>query len=1554
MLSSFVGVDSSWPQKLRLMILPIVLAAVPAHADQYDVLRTNWVSIITGMTNFAVGATNNYNTNDPYVAAAINSNVIYATEYEGYMTANTNTNYLFSNITNVGSNADSSFIVSTYQQLEEMAQAYVLQGSSLQGNQALLSNIIKGLDWMNANWYNSNTPHDLTSQFPKTWNWFDLEISGAQYLVNTVSLVYTNLTSNQITAYMAAVNQQEQYNANTPTNTPHFTGANCANKANVITVAGVLLKNGTQVGEGASSYGSIVFPFVTNGDGFYTDGSFVFHSQTNIAGSNPAYIGGFAYNSGYGISLLDIVPPTLQMLSGSAWDITNSTSPSYSSNWTNLIAWVYNSYEPIVYDGGAMTLCDGRQRVYNYPEFARGHNVMEDVLRISSFVPPADAAKMQSMVKYWAQKDTNYPFLYRCSLPVLPAAEILMTNSNVTPLPELTGNFPFPNMDCMVHLKPGWGFGIEAYSTRRCNYESINNENYWGWHQGDGGTYLYNADQGQYSDGFWWTVNPYRLPGTTVDSQQSLTNSQDAGRVSTESWVGGVSWNGYGAEGMQLNDSNALQNSLVAKKSWFLFTNEVVCLGAGITSPSNHVIETIVDNRCISSAGNDALSLNGTNFDVTIPTSNSVSGINWAHLTGRVPGSDVSYYFPTSATLQVLREQRSGSQANVMTNGSTTVITNNYITLWFNHGAKPTNATYSYVVLPGYSAALASYYSTNPQITVLENSTNAQCVRHTQLGITAANFWQSASYTSGGITVNSKASVLAQQSGSTIDLSLSDPTQTNVGTISVSFSNTGSNSLTSADLGITNIVTSSTNVGFTAIVNNSFGKTFHARFSTSTNSPPSVSVTSPLNNAALTNPSSITISASAAGSNGSSIAGVAFYDGATLLGSSSTAPYSIVETSPVSGVHSYTAVATDNNGLQTMSLPVLISVTTYLPPTANSETFSTMTGAPVMIDLSTLATDSLTPASMLYFSTGSASNGTVVVTNGHYAVFTPTPGYSGPASFTYSVNNTAPNSTILLNYNFETNSGTTNGSVVNDASINSNSATLLVTGTGSASFANTGFTNLSPQITNCLTILQSTNGGVEIPKSLPPTTLNFTNQNWSISGWFNNSSTNNMHTIFQIGSASGKSPSALTFYVETNSYLRLNDYFTNSSTNGSITIPASSTITNKVSTNTWYQFVVTSSNNLIAVYLNGTNIASATNPIITYSNNLVSFGGVTNTSAVWYRWFNGSLADMAVFNTALSSNQVTSLALMPVANFGGLSSSNVISVNVTASATITLSNTNQIYTGLAEPVSSSVSPTNALPVLLTYSNALYPSSTNAPTNSGTYSVTAGISNSSYFGSATGTLIITPANPVIVISGGTNVPYNGYPSSVSANVSPSGIPLTVTYNGVTSAPTAVGTYSVIASNTADGVNSNWIASATNATLTIYDPISAWRQAYYGSTDNSGSAASTSQCGNGFDNNAAYTFGVNPTNPITTPLLSVSNGSNNSITLSFTALSAGTAAGYSGLTRYYNLESSTNLSDPNSWSPVSGFSNIIGSNQSVVLLTNTTSQSKSFFRLKAWLQ
>lgn len=95
---------------------------------------------------------------------------------------------------------------------------------------------------------------------------------------------------------------------------------------------------------------------------------------------------------------------------------------------------------------------------------------------------------------------------------------------------------------------------------------------------------------------------------------------------------------------------------------------------------------------------------------------------------------------------------------------------------------------------------------------------------------------------------------------------------------------------------------------------------------------PTVSLTSPANNATFIPPATITLTATASDDNGT-ISRVDFYSGTMLIGSATENPYSYVWQNVPAGNYVLTAVATDNENFATTSSPVNISVSTTNIPT---------------------------------------------------------------------------------------------------------------------------------------------------------------------------------------------------------------------------------------------------------------------------------------------------------------------------------------------------------------------------------------------------------------------------------------------------------------------------------------------------------------------------------------------------------------------------------------------------------------------------------------------
>src|SRR5690606_12067097 len=78
------------------------------------------------------------------------------------------------------------------------------------------------------------------------------------------------------------------------------TGANRAWRAVIIGVRGIVGENDDKIAAARDGLSNI-FDYVTSGDGFYVDGSFIQHNN-------------ISYNGGYGLSLLEVVSQLMALL----------------------------------------------------------------------------------------------------------------------------------------------------------------------------------------------------------------------------------------------------------------------------------------------------------------------------------------------------------------------------------------------------------------------------------------------------------------------------------------------------------------------------------------------------------------------------------------------------------------------------------------------------------------------------------------------------------------------------------------------------------------------------------------------------------------------------------------------------------------------------------------------------------------------------------------------------------------------------------------------------------------------------------------------------------------------------------------------------------------------------------------------------------------------------------------------------------------------------------------------------------------------------------------
>ncbi len=779
--------------------------ASASGGNEYETLRLKYKFMLTGG--------NAFNPSDPDISVKIAAIDAAAGANWSQMDTAPSRTSLWSDLT---STSQSHVIAENYIRLKSMALAYSTHGSALEGDAALLSDTIGGLDWMYANRYNTTvTPYD---------NWFSWEIAIPRELNQIVVLLYDELSPAQMANYMSAVERFSPDPTVCTTSTGGYqeaTGANRANKAAVVAVRGLIVESAAKL-ELARDALSQPLTYVTEGDGFHADGSFIQH-------------GNKAYTGAYGLDLIAFLSDILYVTQGSTWEVTDP-------NIAHVYEWIYKSFEPLFYKGAFMDMTRGRIiAIESAEDHVTGHGLIRTLAAMTQFAPPVDAANYKSMIKAWVAQDTYLDFYANpdTSLFELNAAQAIAADTTIAARPLPAGVFPYNAMSRTSFYGDGFAFGISMTSNRIKNYEVINGNNLKGWYTGYGMTYLYNSDLDQYSDNYWPSVNMYRLAGTTVDTK-AKADTEDYNLFSSRNWVGGTKLGPFGTTGQELND---VSTNLEAKKSWFMFDDEIVALGAGISNSSQsgngwdgkpRTVETIVENRKLNASGSNALTVDGVAKSTALPWTEAMGGVSWAHLAGSSAGADIGYYFPGGAQLKGLREARTGSWQSMDASGTPAPHTRSYMALWLDHGANPTNATYSYALLPGKTSTQVAGYAADPDYTVLANSPAVQAVKEEGLGVVGANFWTDAytTVTADGenyLTSNKKAAVMVKESAGEITVSAADPTQANTGTITIIVHRSAS-SIVSADPGIT-VQQLSPSIIFTVNVNQAKGKTFQASFS---------------------------------------------------------------------------------------------------------------------------------------------------------------------------------------------------------------------------------------------------------------------------------------------------------------------------------------------------------------------------------------------------------------------------------------------------------------------------------------------------------------------------------------------------------------------------------------------------------------------------------------------------------------------------------------------------------------------------------------------------
>ena len=318
--------------------------------------------------------------------------------------------------------------------------------------------------------------------------------------------------------------------------------------------------------------------------------------------------------------------------------------------------------------------------------------------------------------------------------------------------------------DYMLHNRRRYDFSVRAVSKRTCRSESGNGENQWGTYVSEGATNI-RVSGDEYVDIFpVWEWD--KIPGTTAPEGE-VENHNEWGVPGVAEFVGGVSDGMYGVMTYAMDDYNTQ-----AHKGWFLFDNEIVCLGSGIASTTDKNINTSV-NQC-HLVGDVFMINNGQLSKVGAGNNLKLDYQGW------VWHNKVAYYYPESVSMNLKNGTQSGKWSKVNFNQSGDLVTLPVFNMWIGHGVKPQQGKYAYMIIPGIaSPASVASYDLNA-IQILNNSKDLQAVLHNKLDMLQTIFYAPGELKFGNrvLKANKPCVVLVKKANSDApEILVNDPTQ---------------------------------------------------------------------------------------------------------------------------------------------------------------------------------------------------------------------------------------------------------------------------------------------------------------------------------------------------------------------------------------------------------------------------------------------------------------------------------------------------------------------------------------------------------------------------------------------------------------------------------------------------------------------------------------------------------------------------------------------------------------------------------------------------------
>ncbi len=647
-------------------------------------------------------------------------------------------------------NEDSTEIAH-YRKIYTLTKAWATKGSAYYHKSSVLKNIKAALEYGYTLYY--GLPVAYRSH--KDWT-INEKLTISEFLLNTLIILDQNnkLSDKNVAKYAEILNIRIPL--------PYGTAVNENRTLYIMMGTAALLGNTDKIKELSERYLTGSFNLVTSGQGLYADGSYI--TDGNVASSGS-----------HGIIAFNTLTNLVYAVNGTKADLPDDVKAV-----DFLYNWAINSVIPSIYNGSSIAATTGSYIAQSDEMGALG---VSTILLLTELLDNERARELKSIVKAYASSDNTsfVPYLTGYGINAFQKIE----EDNKLTSKTISGAHPFAAMDKLVISAPRYSAALSISSIRSAKFETrpikldINKEVYGavngsGWFEGDGMLLLSNPYY-QINNVYWQYVNYGRLPGTTIDNR-TTTPSDSGGFTGMTSYAGFAAHGDFSvAANLMCNNNSNYLSDLTAKKSWFIFDDEIVCLGAGISNTTlepktntlkPQTIETVIENIFYGDNNSIILSADdpGNPNNELVPSSSSSLLSNSSLYFSRYGG----IYVPT------LKNDALNARRNQTAAG-------NFIELWFDHGVTPKNATYEYAILPGSSISEFFEYTESVGYTVISNNETLQAVADVSSGASGFTFWKAttvadnnSAYTGVIKGADFACTVLVKEDATSITVSIAD------------------------------------------------------------------------------------------------------------------------------------------------------------------------------------------------------------------------------------------------------------------------------------------------------------------------------------------------------------------------------------------------------------------------------------------------------------------------------------------------------------------------------------------------------------------------------------------------------------------------------------------------------------------------------------------------------------------------------------------------------------------------------------------------------------